>query len=118
MTPSDPWLVEFLRAMSRRPGAYLGSERVEALSLYLHAYTFARTDLGLPAFGVGEEDILPKFEIWLEGHSGMHSTLGWKGLIERIDSSDQNIRTFIRLFDQFLREEIRLAEGLNLSSRP
>jgi hypothetical protein len=102
ITSTDPWLLPFLRKISRRPGAYLGDETVRTLATYLLAYSFARTDLGFPEFGVGEETLLRDFHQWLEGRLKVHSTLGWRSIIEKVDSSERSVHTFIKLFDEFL----------------
>lgn len=112
MEAEKPWLLAFLRRMSVRPGAYLGSERVEALELFINAYTQARTDLGVPEFGSGEERMLVDFTQWLEERLGIHDTRGWWGLIARFDASDTNVRTFVHLFDEFLRTSVGDAQGL------
>ena len=112
MTGQDPWLLPFLRMMSVRPGAYLGgSETVSTLELYLTAYSFARTDLGFPEFGMGEDALLKDFQDWLSKRLDLTSTLGWAGLIARIDPSPRNVHSFIRYFDEFLRST-GIGEGL------
>jgi hypothetical protein len=102
MKPEDPWLLPFLRMMRRRPASYLGAEDVWSLYLFVHAYSMARSDLGMKEFGRGEETLLSDFKVWLENKFGMTDTRGWHGLIERIDGSATNIFTFLRLFDEFL----------------
>lgn len=107
-----PWLLPFLRQMSVRPGAYLGCERVQSLDLFLTAYMLARSDLGAPEYGTGEERLLGNFAAWLEQRLDISDTRGWWGLIERYDPSDTNIRTFIKLFDEFLRTNGGVPSGL------
>lgn len=112
MNPDRPWLVGFLRTMSVRPGAYIGSENIAALELFITAYTLARTDLGVPEFGSGEETLLVDFQLWLQERLRLHDTRGWPGLIEKADPSPRNVHTFLRLFDQFLREAAGVPDGL------
>jgi len=116
MTPEDPWLLPFLRRLNVRPGAHLGAEDVRTLEVYLSAYTFARTDLGLPAFGRGEETLLDDFEHWLGRDIKQTTTLGWSSLIEKLDPSSKNVHIFLRQFDRFLREERGIVDGLSKPS--
>lgn len=102
MDPNDPWLVPFLHKMSRRPGAYLGDETVRTLEAYLLGYSYARADLGFSEFGKGEESLLRDFHPWLERKLKLHSTLGWRSLIEMADPSPKNVHTFLNLFDEYL----------------
>jgi len=101
-TPEEPWLIRFLGLVRLRPGSYLGAEDVRSLYLFITAYTMARTDLGMPELGRGEELLLSDFQRWLEKKLGMSDTRGWHGLIERQDSGENNVFTFLRLFDEFL----------------
>jgi hypothetical protein len=111
-----PWLLPLLRKFSRRPGAYLGGEDVRSLDLFLNAYSQAREDLGLPAFVPGEDTLFKDFESWLSQRSGLSDTRGWWGLIERLDTTSNNIRTFLHLFDEFLRTQCNEREGLQLGT--
>lgn len=58
---NEAWLLPFLRRMSVRPGMYLGAEDVRSLHLFITAYTQARSDLGVPEFGEGEETVCKNF---------------------------------------------------------
>jgi len=103
--------------MSVRPGAYLGSEDVRSLDLFLTAYSLARSDLGLPEYGPGEETLLVDFSAWLEKRLKKTDTRGWWGLIERADGSKTNVYTFIDFFDEFLKKEIGIVGGIKKTSQ-
>jgi hypothetical protein len=118
MNPQEPWLVPFLRKIYLRPGAYLGSEDVHALALYIFAYSSAREDLGFAEFGAAEKDVLSDFEKWLAMTANMSDTRGWPGLIARIDPSVRSVHTFLRLFDEFLKASGRSSVGLDLAKKP
>lgn len=107
-----PWLLSVLRRLAVHPAAYLGSEEVFAVELFFMAYVHARTDLGLPEHGPEEDDILPGFVRFLERRTKQTDTRGWWGLIERIDGSDSNVRTFFRLFDEYARSELGITDGI------
>lgn len=111
-----PWLLPLLRKISIRPGAYLGAEDVRSLDLYLSAYGHAREDLGLPAFFPDEDSLLEDFTSWLKRTTGLSDTRGWWGLIEQLDKTPKNVHLFLRLFDEFLRVEANVADGLQARS--
>jgi hypothetical protein len=98
--------------MSVRPGMYLGAEDVRTLDTFVAGYTQARSDLGLPEYGIGEERLLAEFHRWLERELGRRSNLGWHSLIEHADASEKNVHTFIKLFDRFLKEVAGFPDGL------
>ena len=102
MNPKEPWLISSFRKIKTRPGAYLGTENVWALELFIAAYSQARTDLGFPQFGTGEENFLRDFGEWLEAKYELHDTRGWPSLVEKIDPSTKNVQSFFALFDEFL----------------
>jgi hypothetical protein len=89
------WLVRVLAEVRIRPGMWLGSERVGDLDLYLAGYIRARVHLG-------EDDsdcaVLEAFASWLRLRvdQGRPSSLGWPGLIARIDPSAKNVWTFFK----------------------
>ncbi len=97
------WLVRVLAEVRIRPGMWLGSERVGDLDLYLAGYIRARVHLG-------EDDsdcaVLEAFASWLRLRvdQGRPSSLGWPGLIARIDPSTKNVWTFFNEFEAFLIE--------------
>lgn len=101
-SPSDPWLIPFLKRVSARPGMFLASENVAALSLYLQAYGQARVDLGLPEFGRGEETLLADFTAWLMARSASRHDHGWQELIHFANPDARNVQTFFSLFEEFL----------------
>lgn len=102
LKPGEPWLVPFLSMIRARPGMYIGSESVDDLDKHIFGYTLARQELGFPAFGSGEENLLKEFEAWLRLAVPGRDAAGWAGLIGVLDPSRQSMRTFLRLFDQFL----------------
>ncbi|WOO39346.1 hypothetical protein [Rubellicoccus peritrichatus] len=102
---NEPWLIEFIQHMSCRPGAYLGGESVTLFQAYLNGAITSRRKLGISVFTPEEEHILVNFEKWMENKFEITDTRGWWGLIQKIDSSDKNIYTFIRLFDEFLEQD-------------
>jgi len=108
---NKPWILPFLMKIKKRPGMYLGAETVEALAIYINGYATARRDLGLPDFGPAEETLLVDFGDWLQRRHG-HNTRGCWGVIEKIDTSNKSVRTFLDLFDEFLRSERNIDGGL------
>jgi hypothetical protein len=101
-TSTDPWLLAFLGRIHHRPGMYLGDERVRTLATFIRAYAQAREDLGIPEFGEGEELVLDDFEKWLAEKQNDSREVAWPTLIEAVDASERNARTFFRLFGEFL----------------
>lgn len=90
---------------------FLGSEKVEALSVYLLGYAQAREDLGTSSFVPGESALLLEFEQWLMTRFRIAAQLGWAECIAEIDPSDRNVRTFFKLFVEFLAShDMRLPE--------
>ena len=67
-------------------------------------------DLGLSPFGAGEPDHLLRFTEWLRERHG-RSTIGWYDVIEQMDGSERNLRTFFREFAAYLE-----ASGIDLDA--
>ncbi|WP_437828341.1 hypothetical protein [Sorangium sp. So ce1153] len=109
----EPWLLPFLRCVRQRPGMYLGNNSVRTLETYILGYTQARIDLGIPEFGAGESALLESFGKWLASASTSRMNLGWAGYVEFVDPSCDNVHTFFKKFDEFLREQgMSLDEGM------
>lgn len=99
----DPWLLPLLRRVRERPGSYLGYESVRELDVFLDGYTRARIDLGLPAYGRGEEDLISAFNDWIkERYHQAGSSMSWRNVIEMLDASSRNIYRFYDELDAFL----------------
>lgn len=98
----DPWLVPFLSLIRRRPGMYLGDENVRTLDCFIRGYVQARLDLGLRGFGPEEEFLLDEFGDWLRKRNNSEDQRLWPTLVEKADPSRDNVKTFLRLFDEFL----------------
>lgn len=102
---AEPWLLPFLAQIRPRPGMYLGHESARLLWHYLSGYAQARADLGLPIYGRGEPDHLTRFREWLaERHGYGGTTMGWYDMIEDLDPSERNLKTFFREFEAYLRD--------------
>ena len=86
----------------------LGDERVRSLSVYLAGYVQARIDLGAMSVD-GHTPTLRTFYRFLAAKFQVRDNIGWEGVIEQQDGSDRNVRTFFRLFDEFL--EVRATRG-------
>ena len=99
---TDPWLMPLLRTIAGRPGMFLGSEDVRALDVYLLGYQQARHDLGVPDLLSDERVLWEHFNSWLVSRTGGSASLRWPTLVERIDPSSRNLRTFFRLLEEFL----------------
>jgi hypothetical protein len=76
------------------------------------AYGYARADLGFPEFPPGEETLLGDFRTWLERKLDRKSNLDWSQLVEVADPSDRSVQTFVKLFDEFLKEAAGIRDGL------
>ena len=103
-SPRDAWLIPLLKRMSKRPGMFLGNERVGTLATYLQGYGQARVDLGVPEFGEGEETLLVDFEKWLAAEMGDTRDVAWPTLIATADPGDHNVRTFFHRLEEFLQQ--------------
>jgi len=104
----SPWLLEFLELIRKKPGMYLGENRVERLEAYILGYRQARIDFGLPEFHESEESILEGFTYWLAVKLKSTMSLNWAGFISHeLDPSQDNIYTFYKYFDQFMLERKR-----------
>ncbi|MCP3138969.1 hypothetical protein [Pyxidicoccus xibeiensis] len=100
----DSWLLPFLSAVRKRPGMYMGDERVRTLATYLRGYVEARQDLGLPGFSEEETGLMEEFERWLAVKLKSKRTLGFAGHIDLMDGSEKNVRVFFAEFERFLSE--------------
>lgn len=103
----ESWLVPFLSVVRTRPGMYLGDERVRTLDTYLRGYVQAREDLGVPAYGHDESNLMQDFEEWLSKRLKSNAVCPWSARVEEEDNSDRNVYTFFRLFEEFLAERGR-----------
>lgn len=101
----DDWLIPFLQCVRSRPGMILGNEMVRTLATFISGYAQAREDLGIPAFGESEGNLLDSFSHWLAGKLRSQRSLRWAGHVEFLDPSEHNIWTFFRLLDEFAAEE-------------
>jgi hypothetical protein len=103
MTANEPWLLRFLAVVKTRPGMWVpGPETVSNLQTYLCGYRQARGDLGLPAHGEGEEELLDAFGQWMARRLKTQKQLGWAEYVQEVDSGPRNIITFFELFEEFL----------------
>lgn len=109
-SPDEPWLMALLGRMSKRPGMFLGNERVATLATYLQGYVQARMDLGMPEFGSGEVTLLSEFEAWLAAEMNDTRHVAWPTLIATADPGDHSARTFFTRMEEFLQQR-----GLTLS---
>ncbi len=105
----DSWLIPFLSTIRRRPSQFLGDEAVRTLATYMSGYVQAREDLGAPPYGDGEGNLLSEFDDWLcdrfkRPRISASSGYAWPRYVEEADKSDRNVRTFFKLFDEFLAE--------------
>jgi hypothetical protein len=94
------WVLRLLATIETRPGMYLGDERVGTLDTYLSGYCDALRDAGLYD-GNPIPPPLPLFYKWLTLRTGSRKNLGWARMVEGVDASDRNVRTFFRLFAEF-----------------
>jgi len=113
-SPSDQWLLPFLKRVSVRPGMFLGDENVKSLASFIHGYTQARIDLGLPGFGSPDSSILDEFEKWLAMKLNDTRDVAWQTLIMTEDPTEKNVQTFFSRFEEFLRE---LGDSLSREER-
>ncbi len=106
----EGWLLPFLATIRARPGMYLGDERVGTLRSFLAGYEQARADLGFVGMADSDVAILSRFDAWLEEKTRAHGSAGsarWPQLLHRIDASERNVQTFLKLFEEFLQSEGR-----------
>jgi len=92
------WPLAVLRRLRSSPAHFLGRNDVRTLEVYLAGYEQARRDLGASCGWA----IFDEFYAWLSVTLANTTTLGWVGLVELEDSSEDNVRTFFRRFDEFL----------------
>ncbi len=97
----------FLSTIRGRPGQFLGDEDVNTLATYMSGYVQAREDLGVPPYGEEESALLSEFDDWLVDHLELNKVsaspgYGWPKYIKDLDASTKSVRTFFRLFEQFL----------------
>jgi hypothetical protein len=112
MDPKERWLIPWLEMVAVRPGAYLGSEAVEALECYIDGYASGRAAAGFPRFGEGEGELLDEFTSWLKQKAGRVDSNLWRSAcIEILNPSDHNARTFCALWKAFLR-----AKGVSITA--
>jgi hypothetical protein len=113
-SPTDPWLLAFLRRVGTRPGMFLGDENVRTLATSIHAYGQARIDLGIPDFVGAEANLLPEFEKWLAAKLNDTRDVAWPTLIAAEDPSERNVQRFFVRLAEFLHEKgdrLGLPEG-------
>lgn len=79
---------------------YLGGRSIKLFGLYITAYQSAREELSVTTFGSGEEKVLDDFSAWLNKRQGVDCH--WIQQVWMIDSSDQNLDTFLALFEEFI----------------
>lgn len=109
----DPWLLPFLSLIRHRPGMFLGDESVRTLEVFIRGYIQARRDLELPAFAAEEDGLLTSFEAWLSESLGDRKCVSWATFIEQLDPSGRNVISFMRYFEDFLKER-----GMSLAAPP
>ena len=97
------WLLPWIMRTAKRPAMYFGDTNVRSVYNFITGYTWAREDLGAPAFGREEEDVLPAFTRWLRDKTGLQN-VEWVHHIEEIDASSRNAITFYELMVEFLRD--------------
>lgn len=98
------WLLPMLATIRTRPGNYLGAETTRALNLFRYGYEEARDDLGICGMSASDKEWLAKFGAWLalRAADSERDDAEWSLQIYRLDSSEKDIHTFFKLFEEFL----------------
>jgi hypothetical protein len=98
------WLLPMLATIRTRPGSYLGAETTRALNLFRYGYEEAREELGLCGESQTDKECMAQFGEWLArraGETDMEMSR-WTYQIYQLDSSEKDIHTFFKLFEEFL----------------
>lgn len=101
---SPSWLLAMLATIRMRPGSYLGAETIRALDLFTFGYEQAREELGLCGQSQTDKECMAQFGEWLArraGETDMEMSR-WTYQIYQLDSSEKDIHTFFKLFEEFL----------------
>jgi|GEM_PF-1567995 len=101
---SPRWLLPMLATIRTRPGSYLGAETIRALDLFTFGYEQAREELGLCGQSQTDKECMAQFGEWLArraGETDMEMSR-WTYQIYQLDSSEKDIHTFFKLFEEFL----------------
>lgn len=117
-----PWLLGLLATISRRPGMYLGDERVETLQLYINAYSQAREDLGFRGLVESDERLWREFTDWLRARTHVSSG-GTRPfvvceLIRMLDPKERNVQTFFAEMEAFLQFHGKSLRGPDVVAWP
>lgn len=96
------WLLPLLALMRPAPGQFLGDERLHSLEVYLVAYRQARADLSIERMSPDDERVLADFGSWLASRDTELTDVSWPIYVQRVDGGPKNVRTFFRLFEEFL----------------
>ena len=98
------WLLPMLATIRTKPGIYIGAETTRALNLFRYGYEEARDDLGICGMSVSDKEWLAKFGEWLalRAPDSDRDEAEWSLQIYRLDSSEKNIHTFFKLFEEIL----------------
>ena len=101
----EPWLIELLNLMRKRPAMYISHTNTEHLNTFIAGCCHTRMKLGLGCWHETEENILEGFTYWLAVKANSTLSVGWSGLISHcFDKSETNIDTFYERFDEYMVE--------------
>ncbi|HYP97466.1 MAG TPA: hypothetical protein VER96_02255 [Polyangiaceae bacterium] len=107
MTGDQNWLLNCIALVRRAPGTWVPTKSARGLELFLIGYRKARNDLGFPEYGHEEADLLEPFQVWAAEKVGLAPRVGWAYCVEQLDNREENVLTFVSLFEEFLSQRGR-----------
>lgn len=114
MTESDDWFLNCVSLVKRATGMWVPAESARELDMFFLGYMKARSDLGLPDYGVNEVRLREEFQDWLCAKLQLHTRVGWVHCVEQLDRRPKNIETFVALFEEFLATKGRTLPEANV----
>lgn len=114
MTADDDWFLNCIALVKRAPGMWVPARSARELDAFFLGYMKARDDLGLPEYGAGEGGLREAFQQWLCAKLELPTRVGWVHCVEQLDTTPDNIGTFVSLFEEFLATKGRALPEANV----